>query len=70
MENNIAERVAVLEAEVKIIKEHNLLVLTQLATINDSLIKYKGFIGGIAFVATSVITFLSFAKEWVLTHLK
>jgi hypothetical protein len=45
-------------------------VLSQLTTINDSLIKYKGFVGGIAFVATSIITFVSFAKEWVLAHLK
>jgi hypothetical protein len=70
MDMSIAERVAVLEAEVKIIKEHNLLVLSQLTTINDSLIKYKGFVGGIAFVATSIVTFVSFAKEWVIAHLK
>jgi hypothetical protein len=77
MENNIGERVAVLEAKIHTVldelaatQDSQANILTELHGINDSLTKYKGFVGGVAFVVTSIITFLSFAKEWVLTHLK
>lgn len=69
-ESTVLERIAVLEAKVQEIRDDHQAILSQLKEINSSLIKYKGFIGGVAFVFTSVVTFLTFAKEWVLAHLK
>lgn len=70
MEITATERIAVLESKVETVEENQRLILTELKAVNESLTKYKGFIGGIAFVATSVITFVSIAKEWLITHLK
>lgn len=69
-ELSMLERVAVLEEKVEKIEENQELMLTKQQEILDSLTKYKGFIGGIAFVASCVVTALSFAKEWVINHLK
>ncbi len=70
MENSLPERVAVLESKMDIVEYNQTLILKELKEINESLTKYKGFVGGVAFVATSIATFLSFAKDWVLAHLK
>ena len=67
--DTIAERVAVLESKVHTVLESQELIINELKAVNESLTKYKGFVGGIAFVLTSFITFLSFAKEWVISHL-
>jgi hypothetical protein len=64
------ERVAVLEAKMEAVEENQKLMLKKQEEILESLTKYKGFIGGIAFVASCVVTALSFAKEWVINHLK
>jgi len=69
-EFSLVERVAVLEAKVENVEENQKLMLLKQQEILENLTKYKGFIGGIAFVASCLITALSFAKEWVINHLK
>ena len=69
-ESTVLERIAVLEAKVQEIRDDHQAILSQLKEINGSLIKYKGFVGGVAFVFTSVVTFISMGKEWLLAHLK
>lgn len=64
------ERIAVLEAKVQEIRDDHQAILEQLKEINGSLIKYKGFVGGVAFVFTSIVTFISLGKEWLIAHLK
>lgn len=45
-------------------------ILNAVQTINNNLSRYKGFVGGVAFVMSAVVTFITFAKEWVISHLK
>lgn len=69
-ENTIVERIAVLESQMREFREEYTDILKQLKEINSSLTKYKGFVGGVAFVFTSVVTFISMGKEWLLAHIK
>lgn len=70
MELSLAERVAVLEEKIENVETTQEAILKKQQEILDSLTKYKGFVGGIAFVFSCAVTFLSFAKDWVLQHLK
>lgn len=70
METTTEERVAVLESKVEVFEENQRLILSELKIVNESLTKYKGFVGGIAFLATSMVTFMSIAKDWLIAHLK
>ena len=69
-DTTILERIAVLESQMKEFRIEHTDILNQLKEINASLTKYKGFVGGVAFVFTSVVTFISMGKEWLLQHLK
>lgn len=69
-DTSLVERVAVLEAKMENVEENQKLLLQKQEEILQSLTRYKGFIGGIAFLASCIVTALSFAKEWVLQHLK
>lgn len=69
-DGTVLERIAVLEAKVQEIRNDHADILEQLKEINGSLTKYKGFVGGVAFVFTSVVTFISMGKEWILAHIK
>ena len=50
------ERIAVLETEVKAIKEKQDEMLALQRTISDQLVRYKGFFGGVFFVLSAVGT--------------
>jgi len=62
------ERIAVLEAEVRSMKEHQDEILKCMQSIRDEMTRYKGFIGGIAFVVSCLGVALTVFKEWILTH--
>ncbi len=62
------ERIAVLEAEVRGMKEHQEDILKCMTGIRDEMTKYKGFIGGIAFVVSCLGVALTVFKEWIINH--
>ena len=67
MTDNV-ERIAVLEAEVKILKSDQQEILICMHSIKDEMTRYKGFLGGIAFLASGVGIFLTLFKDWLLKH--
>lgn len=64
------ERIAVLEAEVSALKEEQDKILNVVQEIHAEMVRYKGFLGGIAFLASGIGIFLTVFKEWVVSHLK
>jgi hypothetical protein len=62
------ERIAVLEAEVKGLKEDQAEILKLMHEVKDEMTRYKGFLGGIAFLASGVGIFLTLFKDWILKH--
>jgi hypothetical protein len=62
------ERIAVLESEVRSMKEHQDEILKCMQSIRDEMTKYKGFIGGIAFVVSCLGVALTVFKEWIIKH--
>lgn len=63
------ERIAVLEAEVKGLKEDQQEILICMHAIKDEMTRYKGFLGGVAFIASGIGIFLTLFKDWLLKHL-
>lgn len=64
------ERIAVLEAEVKTLKDNHQEMLELMHSIKDEMTRYKGFLGGIAFIASGIGIFLTLFKDWLVNHLK
>lgn len=65
-----AERIAVLEAEVAALKEDQRDILKCLHEIKDEMTRYKGFLGGIAFLLSGVTIAISLFKDWFFQHFK
>jgi hypothetical protein len=63
------ERIAVLEAEVRGLKEDQQEILICMHAIKDEMTRYKGFLGGVAFIASGIGIFLTLFKDWILKHL-
>jgi len=62
------ERIAVLEAEVKSLQADQQEILTCIHSIRDEMTRYKGFLGGVAFLASGIGIFLTLFKDWILKH--
>lgn len=65
---DVNERIAVLESEVRGLKEDQQEILACMHSIKDEMTRYKGFLGGIAFLASGVGIFLTLFKDWILKH--
>lgn len=63
------ERIAVLEAEVRTLKEEQDKILICVQNIHSEMIRYKGFLGGVAFIASGIGIFLTLFKDWIVKHL-
>lgn len=63
------ERIAVLEAEVETLKDNQKEILRCMHEIKDEMTRYKGFLGGLAFLASGIGIFLTLFKEWIIKHL-
>lgn len=63
------ERIAVLEAEMKAVKDDQERILASLNNIHSELTRYKGFLGGVAFIASGIGIFLTLFKEWIIKHM-
>lgn len=67
--SDMNERIAVLEAEVKSLKEDQNEILVCMHSIKDEMTRYKGFLGGVAFIASGIGIFLTLFKDWIIKHL-
>jgi ABC-type uncharacterized transport system fused permease/ATPase subunit len=63
------ERIAVLESEVRELKKEQDKVLECVQNIHSEMIRYKGFLGGIAFIASGVLIVITLAKDWIIKNL-
>jgi len=68
MSDNI-ERIAVVESKVENLEDSHKELLKLMHEVKDEMTKYKGFLGGIAFLASGVGIFLTVFKEWVWKHI-
>ncbi len=63
------ERIAVLESEVEALKEDQREILKCMHEIKDELTRYKGFLGGIAFLVSGLGVLFTIFREWIFKHL-
>lgn len=63
------ERIAVLEAEVEALKEDQREILKCMHEIKDELTRYKGFLGGIAFLVSGLGVLFTLFKDWIFKHI-
>jgi hypothetical protein len=62
------ERMAVLETKVDTLEDNHKELLKLMHEIKDEMTKYKGFLGGLAFLASGIGIFLTVFKDWILKH--
>lgn len=63
------ERIAVLEAKVEQLNAEQEKVLSKLDEIYSEMTKYRGFLGGVAFIASGIGIFFTLFKEWIFKHI-
>jgi hypothetical protein len=63
------ERIAVLEAKVETLETTNKEILQCMHDIKDEMTRYKGFLGGVAFLISGIGIFATLFKEWIYKHL-
>jgi len=63
------ERIAILETKVNSLQDNHEEMLKLMHDIKDEMTRYKGFLGGIAFIASGVGIFLTLFKDWLIKHL-
>jgi len=64
------ERIAVLETEVQSLKEEQDKILQCVQNIHAEMVRYKGFLGGIAFIVSGIGIFLTVFRDWLTAHIK
>lgn len=62
------ERLAVIETKVEDLEANHKELLKLMHEVKDEMTRYKGFLGGIAFLASGVGIFLTLFKDWLLKH--
>lgn len=63
------ERIAVLESEVAMLKDDQKEILKCMHDIRDEMTRYKGFLGGVAFLISGIGIFISLFKDWIYKHI-
>lgn len=63
------ERLAVIETKVEDLEDNHAEMLKLMHEIKDEMTRYKGFLGGIAFIASGIGIFLTLFKDWIFKHL-
>jgi uncharacterized membrane protein YjjP (DUF1212 family) len=63
------ERVAVVETKVETLEDQHKELLKLLHEIKDEMTRYKGFVGGIAFLVSCLGVAAAFFKDWIIKHL-
>ena len=59
------ERIAVLESEMSAIRNQNADIIASLSRVEHEMTRYKGFLGGIAFLVSGAAAILVFLKGWL-----
>jgi hypothetical protein len=62
------ERLAIIETKVEDLEANHKELLKLMHEIKDEMTRYKGFLGGIAFLASGVGIFLTLFKDWLFKH--
>jgi len=62
------ERLAVMESKVETLEDNHKELLKLMHEIKDEMTRYKGFLGGIAFLTSGVVVFLTIFKDWLSKH--
>jgi uncharacterized membrane protein YjjP (DUF1212 family) len=63
------ERLAIVETKVENLEDQHKELLKLLHEIKDEMTRYKGFLGGIAFLVSCLAVAVSIFKDWILKHL-
>ena len=63
------ERLAVAESKIDTLEANHAEMLKCLHEIKDEMIRYKGFIGGVAFLVSCIGVLAGIFREWVTKHI-
>ena len=63
------ERLAIIETKVEDLEANHKELLKLMHEIKDEMTRYKGFLGGVAFIASGIGIFLTLFKDWIIKHL-
>ena len=63
------ERLAIVETKVDSLEDNHKELLKLMHEIKDEMTRYKGFLGGIAFLVSCLVVAVSLFKDWILKHL-
>lgn len=69
MQETDGERIRALEVRVETMQTTNTAILEKLGDIQEELTRYKGFLGGVAFLVSCLGVAIGIAKEWVVREL-
>ena len=64
------ERTLILEHDVNELKSNQEKIIEMLQGVKDEMTKYKGFLGGIAFITSGLLVFVTLLKDWFFNHWK
>jgi hypothetical protein len=67
--SDMNERLAVIETKVEDLEANHKELLKLMHEVKDEMTRYKGFLGGVAFIASGIGIFLTLFKDWILKHL-
>lgn len=62
------ERTAVLETKVTALEDNHAEMLKIMHEIKDEMTRYKGFLGGVAFLISCFGVAMTVFKEWIFKH--
>jgi uncharacterized membrane protein YjjP (DUF1212 family) len=63
------ERIAIVETKVDSLEDNHKELLKLMHEIKDEMTRYKGFLGGVAFLVSCLVVAVSIFKEWILKHI-
>jgi hypothetical protein len=63
------ERLAVAETKITALEDNHAEMLKLMHEIRDEMTRYKGFLGGIAFLVSCLGIAAGLFKEWIIKHL-
>ena len=63
------ERIAIVETKVDSLEDNHKELLRLMHEIKDEMTRYKGFLGGVAFLVSCLVIAVSIFKEWILKHI-
>lgn len=67
--SDMNERLAIIETKVEDLEDNHKELLKLMHEIKDEMTRYKGFLGGLAFIASGIGIFLTLFKDWIIKHL-